>query len=70
MLRMKKRRLEPIRKIGARIKQARLEKEAVKIDKPVNATETEEKNEEPTANTIIATPEYVPPSTPFFRCHS
>ena len=63
MLRMKKRRLEPLRKIGARMKKARLESDAVEIDEPVNMVTTEEKNSEPTANTIIATPEYVPPST-------
>ena len=58
---MKKRRLEPLRKIGARMKKARLENDAVEIDEPVNMVTTEEKNSEPTANTIIATPEYIPP---------
>ena len=62
MLRQQKRRLEPIRKIWARMKKTRSEDNAVEINEPVNVMMTEEKSPEPTANTTIRTPEYIPPS--------
>ena len=36
MLKQKRRRLEPLRKIGARMKKAKSENDAVKIGEPVN----------------------------------
>ena len=63
MLKQKRRRLEPLRKIGARMKKARSENDAVKIGEPVNITTMEERNSEPTVNTTIRTPEHIPPAT-------
>ena len=61
MLRQRKRSLEPLRKIGARMKRSRHENEAVQLNGPVIIQTTESRNPEPTAiNTTIRTPEYVP----------
>ncbi len=54
-------RLEPVRKIGARMKKNRSENEAVQFNEPVDIQTTESRNPEPMSiNTTIRTPEYVP----------
>ena len=63
MLRQKKRRLEPMRKIGARMKKAKSEVNAIEINEPANVMTTEEKSPEPTTNATIRAPERIPTST-------
>ena len=62
MLRQK-RRLEPLRKIAARMKKAKAENEAVEIREPMEISIEEEKGSEPTIRETIRTPEYIPPAT-------
>ena len=59
-----KRRLQPIRKLGAQIKQARITKHVDTGDMPAVSVVTEETNPEQrtTYEVIVNTPEYVPPS--------